>query len=48
MIIEMNEILKKNTSDEDDPRYNVGGFKIVPNMIGVINTVDTTKPEKSW
>lgn len=46
MIIEMNKILKKNTSDEDDPRYNVGGFKIVPNMIGVINTVDTTKPEK--
>ena len=46
MIIEMNKILKKNTGDEDDPRYNVGGFKIVPNMIGVINTVDTTKPEK--
>ena len=26
MIIEMNTILKRNTSDEDNPRYNVGGF----------------------
>ena len=45
MMIEMNKILKRNTSDEDDPRYNVGGFKIVPNLIGVINEVKTTKPE---
>ena len=27
MIIEMNKILKRNTSDEENPRYNVGGFK---------------------
>ena len=33
MIINMNKILKRNTSDEEDPRYNVGGFKVVPNMI---------------
>lgn len=32
MIIEMNKILKRNTSDEDNPRYNVGGFKIVPRV----------------
>lgn len=45
MIIEMNKVLKRNTSDEDDPRYNVGGFKIVPNTIGVINETKTTEPK---
>ncbi len=45
MMIEMNKILKRNTSDEENPRYNVGGFKIVPNMIGVINIINTTEPE---
>lgn len=45
MIIEMNKILKRNTSDEDDLRYNVGGFKIVPNTIGVINETKTTEPK---
>ena len=45
MIIEMNKVLKRNTSDEDDPRYNVGGFKIVPNTIGVINEIKTTEPK---
>ena len=39
-IIEMNKILKRGTSDEDNPRYNVGGFKIVPNKIGLINVID--------
>ena len=45
MIVEMNKILKRNTSDEDNPRYNVGGFKIVPNIIGAINIINTTNPE---
>ena len=45
MLIEMNKILKRNTSDEDDPRYNVGGFKTVPNTIGVINETKTTEPK---
>ncbi len=45
MIIEMNKILKRNTSDEDNPRYNVGGFKIVPNIIGVVNEINTTDPK---
>lgn len=44
MIIEMNKILKRNTSDEDDPRYNVGGFKIVPNIIGMVNVIKTSDP----
>ena len=44
-IIEMNVILKRNTTDEDDPRYNVGGFKVVPNIIGLINVIDTSSPD---
>lgn len=46
MIIEMNKILKRNTSDEENPRYNVGGFKIAPNMMGLVNVINTTAPEK--
>ena len=45
MILEMHSILKRGTSDDDDPRYNVGGFKVVPNMIGVIETIDTVHPD---
>ena len=44
IIIEMNKILKRGTSDEDNPRYNVGGFKIVPNKIGLINVINTSLP----
>ena len=46
MIINMNVILKRGTSDETNPRYNVGGFKTVPNIIGLINVIKTTPPEK--
>ena len=45
-IIEMHKILKKNTTDEENLRYNVGGFKVVPNKIGLINVVDTSKAEE--
>ena len=45
IIINMNKILKRNTSDEENPRYNIGGFKIVPNKIGLINVINTSKPE---
>ncbi len=45
MIIEMNKILKRNTSDEENPRYNVGGFKVVPSIIGVVNVINTTSPD---
>ncbi|CDE07856.1 putative uncharacterized protein [Bacillus sp. CAG:988] len=45
MIIEMNKILKRGTSDEDNPRYNVGGFKVVPNTIGVVNMIETSSLE---
>ena len=41
----MNKILKRNTTDEENPRYNVGGFKIIPNKIGLINVIDTSAPE---
>lgn len=46
MILKMNKILKRNTSDEENPRYNVGGFKVVPNMIGLVNVIPTTAPDK--
>ena len=46
MIIKMNKILKRNTRDEENPRYNVGGFKIVPNMIGMVEVINTTPPNK--
>ena len=46
IIINMNKILKRNTSDEENPRYNVGGFKAVPNKIGLINVINTSPPEK--
>lgn len=45
MIIEMNKILKKDTSNEKNPKYNVGGFKTIPNMIGLVNVIKTSKPE---
>ena len=44
LIINMNKILKRNTTDEENPRYNVGGFKIVPNKIGLINVINTSSP----
>lgn len=45
MLIKMNKILKRNTTDEDNPRYNVVGFKVVPNIIGIINTIKTSAPK---
>lgn len=45
MLIEMHKILKRGTSDEDNPRYNVGGFKIVPNIIGLVNIINTSSPD---
>ena len=45
MMIQMNMILKRGTSYEDNPAYNVGGFKIIPNKIGLINVIDTSAPE---
>ncbi|MDD4187578.1 MAG: hypothetical protein PHX04_02275 [Bacilli bacterium] len=38
MMIEMNVILKRNTRDEDNPRYNVGGFKVLQWMVtGIVS-----------
>ena len=44
MMIKMNKILKRNTTDEENPRYNVGGFKVLPNKIGLINVINTSDP----
>ncbi|WP_249029991.1 Fic family protein [Tannockella kyphosi] len=46
MMIEMNVILKRNTSDELNPRYNVGGFKVMENIISMFNVIETTAPAK--
>ncbi len=45
IIIKMNTILKRNTTDEENPRYNVGGFKVVPNKISLINVINTSAPQ---
>lgn len=45
MIITMNRILKRNTTDEDNFRYNVGGFKVLPNKIGFISIIETSAPD---
>lgn len=45
MLIKMNVMLKKNTTYESNPKYNVGGFKTAPNIIGIINVINTSKPE---
>lgn len=45
MMIQMNVILKKGTSYEYDKKYNVGGFKLNANFIGVFNQFVTTQPQ---
>lgn len=46
LVLQLHRILKNGTSQVDDPRYNVGGFKVEPNEIGLINAVATTPPEE--
>lgn len=45
MLINMHKVLKRNTSDEREPNYNVEGFKIVDNVIGEIFSIETTPAE---
>lgn len=45
MILKMHKMLKRGTSDEDSPLCNVGGFKKVPNIIGLQNVIETSSPE---
>lgn len=33
-------------TDKENPRYNVDGFEVVPNKIGLINVVDTSRHEE--
>lgn len=46
MLQEMHVILKRNTTQQDIPVYNVGGFKIKPNEIGLVDCLDTVAAEK--
>ena len=45
MIIKMNFLLKKDTSDEKNLEYNIGGFKTKENIIGLVNVINTSKPD---
>jgi len=45
MILKFNKILKRGTTDERNSKYNVGGFKKYANIVGVVNVIETTKPE---
>lgn len=45
LILQMHKSLKRATSDEDDPRYNVGGYKTSVNQIGFLNPIHVTDPE---
>lgn len=47
MILKMHKMLKRGTTDEDSPLYNVGGFKKVPNIIGLQNVIETSSPENA-
>lgn len=43
-IISLNKMLKRGTSYERNPDYNVGGFKTKTNIIGILNVIKTSKP----
>ena len=46
MLIEMHKILKRNTTQEKNKEYNVGGFKKNPNIIGIVNVIKTSTPKE--
>ncbi|WP_301007668.1 Fic family protein, partial [Faecalibaculum rodentium] len=46
LILEMQRLLKRDTSDETRPWMNVGGFKTIGNQIGMINPVKTPPPAR--
>ncbi|EHJ7843777.1 MAG: Fic family protein [[Clostridium] innocuum] len=45
MLIKMIVLLKRGNTDESNPRYHVGGFKKVPNIINMVNVIKTTAPQ---
>lgn len=45
LLIFMNKKLREGTIDASNPRYNIGGYKIVDNTIGIINNIYTSKVE---
>lgn len=45
MLKELHYLLKRNTSDENNPLTPVGEFKVVPNVIGLLEEVPTTAPD---
>lgn len=45
LIKEYHSILKAGTSQAFDPKYNVGGYKTKPNIVGIVNIISTSAPE---
>ena len=45
LIKRMHAVLKRGTSDETDPNYNVGDYKLTVNQIGFLNPIHVTSPE---
>lgn len=45
LIKEYHSILKAGTSQAFDPKYNVGGYKTKPNIVGIVNIINTSAPE---
>jgi len=45
LILNYHRALKNGTSQSYDPIYNVGGYKKKPNIIGIVNIINTSKPE---
>ena len=45
LILKYHSILKAGTSQSFDAAYNVGGYKTKPNIIGIVNVINTSSPE---
>ena len=45
LIQEYHRVLKTGTTQSYDPKFNVGGYKTSPNIIGLVNIIKTSKPE---
>ena len=44
MVCTMQSILKRGTSQESNPDRNIGGYKILPNVISEIEQIHTVLP----
>lgn len=45
LIIKYHKLLKTSTSQSYDINYNVGGYKVHSNVIGIVNIINTSNPD---